>query len=170
MGKSNKDNDKKRILVLADTHIPRVARDLPAEIYDEIKNVDMIIHAGDFVEKDLLDKLEGLKETKAVYGNMDSPFLQRLLSLKQIIQIGKFRIGIVHGHGAPQDIVETVTKEFKGVDAIIFGHSHSALNMVKDGILFFNPGSPTDIVFASSNSYGILEADDERIEGRIITL
>jgi len=160
-----------RILVLSDTHIPRVAHDLPAEIYEEIANVDMIIHAGDFVEKEILEKLKTLKETKAVYGNMDCAALHHVLNAKEVLDLGKCKIGLIHGYGAPADILDTVKGEFgSSVDAIIFGHTHSAFNAVKDGILFFNPGSPTDTIFATSNSYGILEVTDKTIEGKIIKL
>ena len=44
------------------------------------------------------------------------------------------------------------------------------LNMVKDGILFFNPGSPTDKIFAAKQYYGILEVTDKKIEGKIIKI
>ena len=159
-----------KILVLSDTHIPRVAHDLPKEIYDAMSDVDMIFHAGDFVEKDILDKLMALRKTKAVYGNMDSPNLRNILNPKEIVEIGKFKIGLIHGYGAPRDILDTIKKEFQGVDAIVFGHSHSATNITKDGILFFNPGSPTDKIFATSNSYGILEIGEKKIEGKIIRL
>lgn len=160
-----------KILVLADTHLPKAAPDLPQQIYDEIKNVDMIFHAGDFVEKYLLEKLATFKETKAVYGNMDSRVLHETLNPKEIIEIGKIRIGLIHGYGAPGLLLETVKNEFnKDIDAIVFGHSHAATNFVKDKILFFNPGSPTDKVFASYNSYGILEVTDTKIEGKIIKL
>jgi len=157
-------------MVLSDTHIPRVAQDLPKKIYDEIANVDMIIHAGDFVEKEVLDKLASLKDLKAVCGNMDAANLQNRLKSKEVITVGNFRIGLIHGYGAPRDIVSTVRDEFTDVNAIVFGHSHSAMNEVRDGILFFNPGSPTDKIFATTNSYGILEVTDKGIEGRIIKL
>lgn len=159
-----------KILVLADTHIPRAASDLPKEIYRVIKNVDMILHAGDLVEKDFLDKLKKLKETKAVYGNMDSKLLHETLKPKEVIQAGKFRIGLIHGHGAPSDILNTVKTEFGKVDAIVFGHSHTPMNSTKEGVLFFNPGSATDRIFAPYNSYGILEVTDKKIEGSIVKL
>lgn len=159
-----------RILVISDTHIPRVAQDMPKQVYDEIGYCDMIIHAGDFVEKTVLEKLSVLRETRAVYGNMDSPKLRETLNAKEIVEAGKFRIGVIHGYGAPGELVETVRKEFSSVDVIVFGHSHSAMNMMKDGILFFNPGSPTDKIFAQFNSYGILTVSDKKIEGQIIKL
>ena len=159
-----------RILVLSDTHIPKAANDLPERIYDEIVNVDMIFHAGDFVEKEFFEKLKGLKEIRGVYGNMDSRDLRDILAQKEIIDIGRFRIGLIHGYGAPGSLIETVKNEFKKVDAIVFGHSHSATNIVKNGTLYFNPGSPTDKVFATQNSYGILEVTDKKIDGKIVEL
>jgi len=159
-----------RILVISDTHIPRSAHDLPEAIYKEIEHVDMIVHAGDIVEKDMLEKLQGLRETRAVYGNMDSGALRHILKDKEVFQAGPFKIGLIHGYGAPANLIDTVAGEFKGVDAIIFGHSHEPVNMVKDGVLFFNPGSPTDKIFARTNSYGILEITDKKIEGNIVIL
>lgn len=159
-----------RILVISDTHIPRSAVDMPAAVYKEIENVDMIVHAGDLVEKDFYEKLKALRETKAVCGNMDSAELCKVLKTKEEFTAGKFKIGLIHGYGAPMNMVDTVKSEFKGVDAIIFGHSHSPLNIVKDGILFFNPGSPTDKIFAQTNTYGILEITDKKIEGKIVKL
>ena len=159
-----------RILVISDTHIPRVATDLPARVYDEIKNVDMILQAGDFVEKAVYDKLARLKDLRAVRGNMDGEEMSGMLNPKEILTVGKVKIGLIHGHGAPRDIINTVKKEFKNVSCIVFGHSHKAVNMVEDGVLLFNPGSPTDNIFATENSYGILEITGAKIEGRIVKL
>lgn len=159
-----------KIIVLSDTHIPRVAQDLPKLIYDEIRSADMVMHAGDFVDEELFEKLGKLKKLKAVCGNMDSAWLRRVLNTKEIITAEKVRIGLIHGYGAPRELVSTVRSEFQAVDAIVFGHSHTALNTVKDGILLFNPGSPTDNVFAKVNSFGILEIKDKDIQGRIINL
>ena len=159
-----------KILVLSDTHIPVAAQDLPRAVYDAISGVDMIFHAGDLVEMSFLDKLRSLKEVKAVRGNMDARAIQDQLNPKEIITIGKVRIGLIHGYGAPSEMMNTVTKEFEKVGCIVFGHSHAAMNIKKDGILYFNPGSPTDKIFASRNSYGILEVTDKKIEGQIVEL
>lgn len=160
-----------KILVLSDTHIPVAAQDVPQAVYDAAHGVDMILHAGDFVEAKFLDKLRAVKEVKAVRGNMDSKSIQEELNIKEVITIEKVRIGLIHGYGAPSEIINTVRKEFDDkVDCIVFGHSHVALNIKKDGILYFNPGSPTDKIFASHNSYGILEVTDKKIEGKIVEL
>ena len=64
----------------------------------------------------------------------------------------------------------TVRKEFKQVDVIIFGHSHIPCNERIDGVLFFNPGSPTDKIFAPYNSYGMIEITGKNINARIIKI
>ena len=159
-----------KILVLSDTHIPIAAQDLPEEIYRAIEGVDMIFHAGDLMDVGVLEKLKSLKETRAVCGNMDSKELCMTLNTKEVINIGKFKIGLIHGYGAPSEIMPTVRREFDKVDVLVFGHSHAAMNVTKDGVLYFNPGSPTDKIFASKNSYGILEVTNKNIEGIIVEI
>jgi len=160
-----------RIGVISDTHIPDAIDELPQKIYEDFKKVDLIIHAGDIVSLDTLNKLKKIKMVEAVYGNMDYPEVRKVLNQKEIINVGRFKIGIFHGRGAPSGLVELLKREFKNdkVDCIIFGHSHNPVNMVSDGVLFFNPGSVTDKVFAPYNSYGILEIGD-KIIGEIIKL
>ncbi len=160
-----------RIGVISDTHIPKMAKDIPKAVYNEFKNVDLILHAGDFVEADFLKKLKDFKKTIGVYGNLDSSEVSNILNAKEIIEVEGFRIGLIHGWGAPEGLTERIRMEFKDekIDCIVFGHSHSPFNETKNGILFFNPGSPTDKIFAPYNSYGSLEITD-KIIGKITKL
>lgn len=161
-----------KIGVLSDTHIPDRAKDIPQEILETFKNVDMIIHAGDIMDLGVLDKLKTVcKNVKAVWGNMDSYELRKNLPEKEIVEIGNYRIGIMHGYGHPNKLIELMTEEFKNdnVNVIIFGHSHSSLNEKRGDILYFNPGTPTDKIFSLYNSYGIIEITD-KIEAKIIRL
>ena len=152
-----------RIGVISDTHMPGKANALPKQLLEDFKKVAMIIHAGDIVEMEVLEKLKSVCPTiKVVQGNMDSPEVRKKFPEKEIIEIGKFRIGVMHGHGAPDKLIEVLMRAFKddSVNMIIFGHSHTGINEEKEGILFFNPGSPTDTIFAPFNSYGIIEIND----------
>lgn len=159
-----------RIGVISDTHIPNAAPQLPRQIYDAFKDVDLILHAGDLVEIWVVDELNKLAETQAVCGNMDEPEVREVLPTKKLIKAGKFTIGITHGYGSPFNLISKVKKEFsQKVDAIVFGHSHSPVNEVRNGVLYFNPGSPTDKVFTRCNSYGIITVNDG-IKGEIIRL
>lgn len=159
----------KRIGVLSDTHIPKAAQDLPEKVYKELRSVDMIFHAGDLVEISVLEKLQDIAPTHAVCGNMDTQEVRAALPQKDTITVLGFKIGLIHGYGPPGRITEAVRSEFNRVDAIVFGHSHSALSKEIKKTLFFNPGSPTDKIFAVYNSFGILEIGD-KITGRIIRL
>lgn len=152
-----------KIVVLSDTHIPERAKDLPLKVYEDLKSADLILHAGDMTSKEFLKKLQKISEVKAVLGNMDDIDLKNTLPQKQLIKVGKFSIGLMHGWGSPQDLIGLAQKEFlkEKPDIIIFGHSHQALKMQKDGIIFLNPGSPTDKIFSKSNSYGIIIVDSE---------
>ena len=114
-----------KIGVIADTHIPERAEEIPQQILDAFKGVDMIIHAGDFVNLSVLDKLRTVcKNISAVWGNMDSYEIREKLPEKEIVKIGNFKVGIVHGYGPPNKLVELVTEIFKEekIDLIIFGH------------------------------------------------
>jgi putative phosphoesterase len=161
-----------RIGILSDTHIPDKAEELPIEILQAFKDVDMVIHAGDILELSVLDKLRSVcKNVRAVCGNMDPHALKKVLAEKEIIEIGRYRIGVMHGYGHPNKLIELLKEKFKNdnVDVIIFGHSHSGLNEKIGNTLFFNPGSATDKLFAVYNSYGIMEIGEE-IEARIIKI
>jgi len=150
-----------RIVVLADTHI-HMLEHLPKKIIDALSTVDLVIHAGDFTDVQVLKELKRLREVKAVHGNMDSRELKTVLPVKEIVEIENKRIGVTHGSGAPWGIEERVRKMFESnrVDIIVYGHSHRSQNKVIDGILFFNPGKATD-------SFGILTIDGEA-KGEII--
>ncbi len=161
-----------RIGVISDTHIPENAPDIPPQIIEDFKSVDMIIHAGDIGSDEVLKRLKKVcKKVVAVWGNMDGYELRAKVPEKAIIEVAGRRIGLTHGVGAPQGLLEAMQQVFKNdkVDIVIFGHSHSPVNEFKDGVLYFNPGSPTDTVFAQYTSYGIIEIND-KVEGKIIKL
>ena len=161
-----------KIGVISDTHIPDRARQVPPVIMEAFNHVDMIIHAGDLVEFSVLDKLSGVcKEVKAVRGNMDYDDASGRLPIKEIIKAGGVRIGVMHGWGPPAKLVELMQQEFKDdkVDIVIFGHSHAPFNEKIGNVLYFNPGSATDKVFAPYNSYGIIEITN-KIDARIVRI
>ena len=161
-----------KIGVISDTHIPDRAKEIPQKILDEFKNVDMVIHAGDLADISVLDKLRKVcKNVTAVWGNMDPEEVKNSLPEKTILKIGKYRIGVIHGFGAPNKLIESLESIFKcdNVNIIIFGHAHYSVNEERNGILFFNPGTPTDKVFSQYNSYGIIEIND-KIDAKIIKI
>ena len=161
-----------KIAVISDTHIPDRANNIPKKVMDELKRADMIIHAGDLVDLSVWEQLKSAcNNVRVVFGNMDPPEVKSKLPEKDIIVVGKYRIGVMHGYGAPAKLTELLLNVFKDdhIDIIIFGHSHFGVNEKIAGILFFNPGSLTDKVFSTYNSYGIIEIND-KIEAKIIRI
>ena len=160
-----------RIGVLSDTHITRGNKKLPQKVIEILSSVDAIIHAGDYQDISVVETLTELKDFYGVCGNMDSGRIRAVLPEKRVVELNGFKIGITHGWGAPNGIESRVKTFFPkdNLNAIVFGHSHTPCNKVIDNILFFNPGSPTDKIFAPYNSYGIIEINDT-IEARIIKI
>jgi len=156
--------------VLSDTHIPNSAPDLPEKIYKEFSKFDLILHAGDLVNIKVLENLKKINKVIAVSGNMDDAQVTSVLPRKETIECGKFKIGLIHGQSYLSEMLKYIHREFnKKIDAIVFGHSHQPLNETRNGILYFNPGSPTDKVFSPFNSYGIIEIGD-KISAKIIRI
>jgi len=160
-----------KIGIISDTHIPKAALDLPEAIYKEFVNVDLILHAGDFVEISVLNKLKKLAPVKAVYGNMDLEEVRSVLPEKDVIKVNGFKIGLIHGSGPPNGLIKLVKNEFaNGINVIVFGHAHTPCNERIGKTLFFNPGSPTDSVFAPYKAYGVIEITDNDIIGKIVRI
>lgn len=163
-----------KVGVLSDTHL-RTGDDfdpLFRIVEQHFSECAAILHAGDLVHLDPFYALVPQSvDFVAVSGNMDSPETKESLPRRRIVTLGERRIGLVHGHGAPHQVHQAARQEFSGepVDAIVFGHSHQAMCVRHDGVLLFNPGSPTDKRFAPYGSVGVLEIG-RTVTGRIIRL
>lgn len=153
--------------VLSDTHIPTRSRQIPEIVIETFKDVDMIIHAGDLVQEEVLYSLEELAKVEAVAGNMDPPFLAQLLGRKKTFTIEGFQFGLFHGIGGIEEAKRAAMGMFLDCDCVIFGHTHSPCNIRAENRLIFNPGSPTDRRFEKRCSFGLLRIYEE-IEGEII--
>ncbi len=148
------------IAVLSDTHIPARARSLPEQVVRRLKGADLILHAGDFTTMETLTHLRALAPTEAVYGNVDDPLLKTTLPRTRIVEVGGFRIGLIHGDGPGLSTLERARGAFRGVDCIVFGHSHMPYLGSHGPVLMLNPGSPTDRRSAPRPSFALLEATD----------
>lgn len=159
--------------VLSDTHIPARASTLPGRVIEAFRGVDLILHAGDITTLAVLQRLSTLAPIEAVHGNVDPPEVSSVLPRTRIVALdnGK-RIGLVHGNSGPGvSTLERARRTFEGqrVDVIVFGHSHTPYCEWHDGVLLFNPGSPTDKRRMKRASYGLLRVD-ETITGEIVYL
>ncbi len=152
-----------KVGVLSDTHIPNRAKRLPDEVIQAFREVDHIIHAGDISCQEVLDLLAQMADVSAVGGNIDPIPLREALGTKKIITLSNFKIGITHGHGSTGKTLDRAIKTFESdaVDCIVFGHSHIPYCEYNNGILMFNPGSPTDKRRNAYFSFGILELNED---------
>ncbi|MDD5195629.1 MAG: metallophosphoesterase family protein [Candidatus Omnitrophica bacterium] len=163
-----------RILVISDTHIPVVEKELPQIIREEAKKSDCCLHAGDFITAEVWEELSRLTKVYGVYGNMDNADVCKKFPIKQAIKFDNITVGLIHGRGAPANLVSYIKNQFSqelsSLSVIIYGHSHFADEKKIDGILYCNPGSPTDKLFAPFRSYGILDINKDLVKWRIFKI
>jgi len=135
-----------RLLLLADTHIPRRARDLPAQVWDEVESADVVIHAGDWVEVGLLDKLaDRARRLIACWGNNDGPDLRTRLPERADVTLDGLRFTVVHETGSASGREARMAQSYPETDVLVFGHSHIPWDTTaRTGLRLLNPGSPTD--------------------------
>ena len=157
--------------VISDTHIPRRAKGLPLEVVAGLEGVELILHAGDILVGSVLEDLAQIAPVYAVHGNCDLGELKDGLPKDRLIKYAGFKIGLTHGHDYYRSSgfsISQVLEAFgEDVDAIVFGHSHRPYNKRINGILFFNPGSPTDKRFETLYSYGLIIPQKNRLIGQI---
>ncbi|WP_100011506.1 metallophosphoesterase family protein [Lentibacillus sediminis] len=152
-----------KVTVIADTHMPKMAKELPARLVQELNTTDLIIHAGDWNSIDVLQCLAAYAPVKGVYGNVDSEEIIEQFPEREILHISGHKIGVVHGHGTGKTTEKRALDAFSEdvVEMIIFGHSHIPMVKYVKKILLLNPGSPTDKRKLPYYSFAVLNIDKE---------
>jgi putative phosphoesterase len=148
-----------RIGVIADTHCPEFLDELPPALFERLRGVDLILHAGDVGGEQTMERLRDLAPVEAVRGDHD-PELRRL-PRRRLLEVGGRRIGILHGNRSrlleePISLVATLSlgllwprlglgrwlrRQFPDADVIVYGHTHHARVEQVGGALVFNPGA-----------------------------
>ena len=161
------------IAVIADTHLPRGARRMPAACVERIAAADLLLHAGDFVTTEVLRDLEAIgPPVVGVHGNIDGVELQQLLPPERIVEVGGARIAMIHDAGPRRGRLERLRRRFGGhAEAVVFGHSHLPLHECSaDGFQIFNPGSPTERRRAPAHTMGLARVDGGRLTFELLEL
>lgn len=135
-----------RLLLLADTHVPKRARDLPAQVWRAVEEADLVVHAGDWVDVRLLDELEARSaRLVACWGNNDHGELRERLPEVARVEVEGVRLGVVHETGQAKGREERMQATYADLDVLVFGHSHIPWDTTTpNGLRLLNPGSPTD--------------------------
>lgn len=127
-------------------------------IHQAFANVDLIVHAGDICDADVLDELETIAPVKAVLGNCDVDGLgsMRMDSLLNF-EVEGVRIGVVHDRHDSGSLADSV-------EVIVFGHSHMPYDEYEDGVRWINPGSAQQARRSPfGRTVGLLEIDSGEV-------
>ena len=159
--------------VISDTHIPARAKKIPDKIFEVFKGVSLIIHAGDLTQLNVLGQLEQVAPVVAIYGNMDKADVRARLPEIDSVEVYDWKIGVIHDPG-----VLWGTRQMKKIakqnnfDVLVFGHTHRPSIKHIEGILFINPGSPTNPIppFLVKPSVALLRVKKEKIDPEIVKL
>ena len=160
-----------RIGLITDTHIPDVARELPPEVSEIFKGVDLILHAGDIYNASVLDDLQQIAPVKAALGDDDSTMLLRdeRVETKHVLNLEGYTIWLVHER--PYIYRYSPEKNDGLPDIIVHGHSHAADIRQYDKTLIIGSGSPTFLHYRREpGTVAILEIGPEGPEATIVTL
>lgn len=147
-----------RIGVVADTHCPEFLDRLPEALFQALRGVDLIVHAGDVNAMETIAALATIAPVEAACGDHDPDAGWPLV--RELTVEGR-RIVVVHGNRRwwleePQTLLWTLSlgkyhphaglpralrRRFAAADAIVYGHTHRAHIETIDGTLMFNPGA-----------------------------
>jgi uncharacterized protein len=146
--------------VISDTHGL-----LRPEALAALQGPDRIIHAGDIGDPAILDRLAEIAPVTAVRGNVDREAWAKSIAETELLEVDGTSIYILH-------ILENLDLQPKaaGIQAVIYGHSHVPKQELKDGVLYFNPGSAGPRRFQLPVTVGKLIVDAGKIRSEIIQL
>ena len=135
-----------RAVILADTHVPRRARALPPEVLAAVDAADVVIHAGDWVSRSLVDDLASRTRLLGCYGNNDGPDIRSVLPEVARETFNGVRVAVVHETGQSAGRERRMDAAYGAeTDLLVFGHSHIPWDTTTpNGLRLLNPGSPTD--------------------------
>jgi putative phosphoesterase len=157
-----------KVAVIADTHTRGMTRTMPFSAWPFLETADHILHAGDVVDPVLLDELKSLAPVTVVMGNCDALDVRDWGAEDEaMVELGGVRIGMIHDSGLTAGRRERMRARFPDARVVVFGHSHMPVNEDSDGLLLFNPGSPTWKRKAPFPSMGLLWIENGDVEGEI---
>jgi putative phosphoesterase len=146
--------------VISDTHGL-----LRPEVLAALHGSQYIIHAGDVGDPRILDKLSAIAPVTAVRGNVDHGAWAQKIPVTNVLETGEVSIYVLH---SLQEL--DLKPEAAKFAAVVYGHSHVPKREVKNGVLYFNPGSAGPRRFKLPVSVGRLLLEDGKIDANILML
>jgi len=160
-----------KIGVLSDTHKKKVDEDLKNIWEKYLKDVDIIVHAGDLTSVEILELFKD-KKVYAIHGNMDDLTTQNSLPDKIVFTVENFKIGVVHGWGPPIGFPEKLLSSFEkeNINCLIYGHTHQPKKKIVNDILTLNPGATFPGFFNRKGSIAYLFLEGNRADAQIVEI
>ena len=146
--------------VISDTHGL-----LRPQALDALRGSEQIIHAGDVGSPEIIEKLATIAPVTAVRGNVDKDAWAQELPETQVLETGGISIYVLH------DLAQLDVKpEAAGFRVVISGHSHIPKQEVRNGVLYFNPGSAGPRRFRWPVSVGRLSIARAEVNAELVIL
>ena len=130
-----------------------------------LQGSDFIIHAGDIGDPQVLQKLRVIAPVTAVRGNVDRGSWARKIPVVNVLEVGGISIYVLHDLAALD-----LKPEAAGFSLVVSGHSHVPKQEMKNGVLYFNPGSAGPRRFRLPVSMGRLVVERGDVRGEILNI
>jgi putative phosphoesterase len=146
--------------IISDTHGL-----LRPEAVELLRGSEHIIHAGDIGAPEIIPELRKIAPVTAIRGNVDTQTWARAFSETEVVERGGMDFYIIHDANALD-----LNPKAAGFAAVISGHSHQPKQEIKNGVLYFNPGSAGPRRFKLPISVGRIVIADGKLNGEIIEI
>ena len=146
--------------VISDTHGL-----LRPEAMAALRGAEHIIHAGDVGKPEILQQLGEIAPVTAVRGNIDKGTWALKLPETQVVELSGITIYVLHDLGTLD-----LKPQAAGFKVVIAGHSHVPKQELRDGVLYFNPGSAGPRRFKLPITVGRIFIENGAVRGEIVTI
>jgi uncharacterized protein len=120
-----------KIGLISDTHGL-----LREEALQALRGSELIIHAGDVGDPNILDALRKIAPVVAVRGNVDTQDWAKSLPETAVAEAGSVNIYVLHDANALD-----LDPRAAGFHIVVSGHSHKPMRNERNGVVYINPGS-----------------------------
>jgi len=146
--------------VISDTHGL-----LRPEALKALRGSELIIHAGDVGDPEILNTLARIAPVTAIRGNIDKGAWAQKVPDSEVVELGGISIYVLH------DLSQLDLKpEVAGFAVVIYGHSHIPKQETRGGVLYFNPGSAGPRRFRLPVTVGKLVIEQGKVRAEIIAI
>jgi uncharacterized protein len=136
-----------------------------SEAVELLRGSEHIIHAGDIGAPEIIPELRKIAPVTAIRGNVDTQTWARAFAETEVVELGGMDFYIIHDANALD-----LNPKAAGFAAVISGHSHQPKQEMKNGVLYFNPGSAGPRRFKLPISVGRMEIGDGKVSVEILEI